>query len=1193
MRNKWKTSMALSVIMSIIVMLAAPAYAAQDAKQHAAAFRANFYVSTSGSDEWSGTLAEPNTTTTDGPFRTLGRAQEAVRSSIAAGMSADVVVAVREGTYEINETLSMTEEDSGRDGHQVVYRNYPGELPVLSAGKRLTDWTTEDGIVYEAKLDPSLSFDTMYENGARSIKARYPNQGAPREGYNHVSAYLKDTPKRAFAFASGDIPLMKDVSELEAVVWGGGPDGEWSWSRDTIGVDAVDFEKGTVTLKSDSTYELGKGSRYFVQGNLQLLDAPGEFYVDQAGGTLYYRPYKLPIANQTIVVPTLGRILSFVGSSAETPVQNLVWDGISVEHGDANTVQLGSDQEDGAVYLSNAKDIAIKNSRIENVGLTGIQASGYAQGIAVSGNEIGSIGNTGVRFNAPYATRSYVNKNNTIVNNHIYSTGQIFGSAAGLELANSGDSTIAHNRIHDTPRNAISLSATPINQSIGQQIEGTTVTEGNKLMFVQTKNNVFEYNDLSNANTDSQDTGLFYSWGLAMNNTFSHNYVHDSNIYFSFGYAVYLDDEAYQFTVADNLITHQQDAGEGQMRGSFFVKGIGNKLVNNVLANSPNAQSGFTTAQSCCSHGPTSGNDYVGNIFYNAGQSLYAHNGWAADVVANNDYNAFYQPNGKYILNNTTGAVTLADWQSVQNGAYDQHSVITDRLFANAAGEDFRLAYDSLARGLGIHSLDVSQMGLLPGYPFADAADKLDRVYVQANMELSGDALSLKDKQQAQLSVLGRTKNGYAIAVDHQHVSFKSDNAKVAGVNDLGVVRAGKAGKAKITVTVNRDGFVSKQELYVFVGDRLSDDVMQTPKQTLVLDETTSLHLYGQTALGQVMNLPGASISYRSSDESVVKVDAAGNLKAAALGSATVTATVKDKETGAVFRKQAVISVVTAKLNGLKATLEHKGLHPGESSPIRVTGTMSDDTDADLTKAAFAYVSDNEKVATVDAQGKVAITGTGSAYVTVTATLQNVTKTARIYLVTFAQEQLPASWKVASFGNASGTASFLDGRYTVSSNGYDVWGKADDFVYLYQNAHVEDGEELSVTAHIESVNNTNGNASSGVMLRSGTGDGDKHVHFRLLPSGDALIVYRTETGGESSYAYGLKFQYPEGGTIRLTKTDKVVTVSYLDTAKNEWVKLQDIAIDLGNDVLAGVGVFAQSDVLTESKISDLEVKVGK
>ena len=41
--------------------------------------KADFYVSTQGNDSWSGTLAEPNATKTDGPFLTIGQAQKAVR----------------------------------------------------------------------------------------------------------------------------------------------------------------------------------------------------------------------------------------------------------------------------------------------------------------------------------------------------------------------------------------------------------------------------------------------------------------------------------------------------------------------------------------------------------------------------------------------------------------------------------------------------------------------------------------------------------------------------------------------------------------------------------------------------------------------------------------------------------------------------------------------------------------------------------------------------------------------------------------------------------------------------------------------------------------------------------------------------------------------------------------------------------
>ena len=41
--------------------------------------KADFYISPSGNDSWSGKLAEPNPTKTDGPFATIGKAQNAVR----------------------------------------------------------------------------------------------------------------------------------------------------------------------------------------------------------------------------------------------------------------------------------------------------------------------------------------------------------------------------------------------------------------------------------------------------------------------------------------------------------------------------------------------------------------------------------------------------------------------------------------------------------------------------------------------------------------------------------------------------------------------------------------------------------------------------------------------------------------------------------------------------------------------------------------------------------------------------------------------------------------------------------------------------------------------------------------------------------------------------------------------------------
>ena len=41
---------------------------------------ADFFVAPDGNDSWSGTLAAPNTDRTDGPFASISRAQDAVRT---------------------------------------------------------------------------------------------------------------------------------------------------------------------------------------------------------------------------------------------------------------------------------------------------------------------------------------------------------------------------------------------------------------------------------------------------------------------------------------------------------------------------------------------------------------------------------------------------------------------------------------------------------------------------------------------------------------------------------------------------------------------------------------------------------------------------------------------------------------------------------------------------------------------------------------------------------------------------------------------------------------------------------------------------------------------------------------------------------------------------------------------------------
>ena len=66
------------------------------------------YVALNGNDVWSGRLAEPNAAKTDGPFATLARARDEVRSLKIRNPQSPIrnTVFVRSGLYSLPETRS-------------------------------------------------------------------------------------------------------------------------------------------------------------------------------------------------------------------------------------------------------------------------------------------------------------------------------------------------------------------------------------------------------------------------------------------------------------------------------------------------------------------------------------------------------------------------------------------------------------------------------------------------------------------------------------------------------------------------------------------------------------------------------------------------------------------------------------------------------------------------------------------------------------------------------------------------------------------------------------------------------------------------------------------------------------------------------------------------------------------------------
>jgi len=201
---------------------------------------ADFYVSPDGNDDWSGTIESPNSSSSDGPFITIERAQKAVRelkkevykpedipidtryagSPHTLGSGKDILVLIRDGYYQLDEPLNFSSEDGGErvetdqpsgafefhklKDHYVTYAAYPGEHPVISGGKSLSDWKKE-GNIWHTNTN-GVNVKKLVVNGKLQTLARTPNRGQfvmPKAAKSTTEFYFK----------KGDIKAWPDMED--------------------------------------------------------------------------------------------------------------------------------------------------------------------------------------------------------------------------------------------------------------------------------------------------------------------------------------------------------------------------------------------------------------------------------------------------------------------------------------------------------------------------------------------------------------------------------------------------------------------------------------------------------------------------------------------------------------------------------------------------------------------------------------------------------------------------------------------------------------------------------------------------------------------------------------------------------------------------------------------------------------------
>ena len=122
------------------------------------------------------------------------------------------------------------------------------------------------------------------------------------------------------------------------------------------------------------------------------------------------------------------------------------------------------------------------------------------------------------------------------------------------------------------------------------------------------------------------------------------------------------------------------------------------------------------------------------------------------------------------------------------------------------------------------------------------------------------------------------------------------------------------------------------------------------------------------------------------------------------------------------------------------------------------------------------------------------------------------------------QPGVSTEWDSQDVGSvsAAGSVEFGNTTITIQGSGSDIWGEDDEFYFTYQTL-TGDGE---IIARIDSLENTNGWAKAGVMMRNSLGDEEvRNAFMAITPENGTTFQWRNDEETSSSHTNSYKAPY--------------------------------------------------------------------
>jgi len=257
----------------------------------------------------------------------LDGARSAVEA-LAPGMTGDIVVYLRGGTYRLTSTFQFGVADSGQNGYTVRYEAYPGEVPVISGARQVTGWSLFDSSlgIYRASVPAGTQSSQLWVNGVRAIRARGASDPS---GFTLTgSSFVTSDPSYLSYTNVQDIQIVDDNDwkqmrcPLSSIT-------ETSSGGSSLNVNPACFAANNTDVPNVGFPFNGSGLPVFnaitwIENAYQLLTQPGQFYLDSSAGYLYYIPRPgQDMATADVELPVLQDLVDLSGTPGHlTPVND-------------------------------------------------------------------------------------------------------------------------------------------------------------------------------------------------------------------------------------------------------------------------------------------------------------------------------------------------------------------------------------------------------------------------------------------------------------------------------------------------------------------------------------------------------------------------------------------------------------------------------------------------------------------------------------------------------------------------------------------------------------------------------------------------------------------------------------------------------------------------------------------------------